>query len=171
MLTTPITSVYSKRLLKFFHLLSAGLWIGGTATLTALICLFHPENQLEYITKNTLLIYLDYYIIAPGAAGCFITGLIYGLKTKYGFFRHKWIMYKWIINIGFIIFGALVVVPWLEVSINTCSTLTQFTEPVPEFVNLTWMHALINIMQWSVILFMLYLSVFKPWSNRQNKDI
>lgn len=170
MLTSQITSIHSKRLLKFFHLLSAGLWIGGTATLTALICLFHPENQLEYTTKNTLLIYLDYYIIAPGAAGCFITGLIYGFKTKYGFFRHKWIICKWIINISFIIFGALVVVPWLENSIMTCSVLTQATEPVPESINLTQMHAFINITQWSIILFALYLSVFKPWSKKQNKQ-
>jgi len=164
MLTITVDSVRSRHLLKIFHLLSASLWVGGTATLTVLICLFHPENQLEYSIKNTLLIYLDYFIIAPGAAGCFITGLIYGFKTKYGFFRHKWIIYKWIINISFIVFGALIVVPWLENSIDICSSLIQLTEPVPEFVNLMWMHALINIVQWSVIIFTLYLSVFKPWS-------
>jgi len=167
MFTFTVDSVRSKRILKFFHILSASLWIGGTATLTALICLFHPENQLEYSIKNTLLIYLDYFIIAPGAAGCFITGLIYGFKTKYGFFRHKWIIYKWVVNISFIVFGGLVVVPWLENAIDTCSSLlTQLTEPVPEFVNLMGVHALINIIQWSVILFTLYLSVFRPWSKK-----
>ncbi|NHZ47100.1 hypothetical protein [Nitratidesulfovibrio liaohensis] len=166
-MTTTSISVRFKRVLKILHIFFAGLWIGGTASLALLICLYHPQNPEEFHAKSSILMLLDYYIIAPGALGCSITGFIYGLKTKYGFFRFKWITIKWIINVSFILFGAIIVVPWLEYSITISTSMQNIAE---ESAKIIFTHILINIIQWAVILFMLFLSVFKPWSASDMHD-
>ena len=165
--SSPLSSLQSKRLLKMAHLFSAGLWIGGTAALTALICLYHPQNPGQMHAQNSLLMLLDFYIIAPGALGCLLTGLLYGWKTKYGFFRFRWIVCKWLLNLAFITFGGLVVVPWLENALAASSAMQTIT---PENTQIMLMHMLINVVQWSVIVFILYLSVFKPWMPRKTLD-
>ena len=167
MTKTASISLRFKRILKIFHIFSAGLWIGGTASLTLLICLYHPQTPEELYAKSNLLMLIDYYIIAPGALGCSMTGLVYGFKTKYGFFRFKWITAKWIINILFIVFGALIVVPWLEYSITTSTSIQTVAD---ESAKVIFTHISINIIQWAVILFMLYLSVFKPWSTSDMRE-
>lgn len=161
MTATATMSLPLRRTLKIFHIVSAGLWIGGTASLTALICLYHPQTPEQYHAKSSLLMLLDFYIIAPGAIGCAITGFIYGWKTKYGFFRFRWVTLKWFVNILFIAFGGLIVVPWLESSITSSHSMQAMAA---ESAQIILTHVTINIIQWAVILFMLYLSVFKPWS-------
>lgn len=156
---TPPKSSFRKWL-KVAHLTSAGLWIGGTAALTVLICLYHPDTSKAVEVQNTLLMLLDFAIIAPGALGCLATGILYAWKTPYGFFRFKWVITKWVLNLSFICIGGLVVVPWLEEAIVQSATMTDVTA---ETAAMMGMHLFINVGQWSVILFLMIISVFKPW--------
>lgn len=149
-----------RKWLKVAHLISAGLWVGGTAALTVLICLYHPDSTKAVEVQNTMLILLDFAIIAPGALGCLVTGILYAWKTPYGFFRFKWIIAKWAINLTFICFGGLVLVPWLEHSIARSQTITDVAAETAAMMGI---HIFLNVGQWAVILFLMILSVFKPW--------
>lgn len=40
--------------------------------------------------------FIDYAIVIPGAILAVATGIIYGIFTKWGFFKHRWITVKWI---------------------------------------------------------------------------
>lgn len=46
-------------------------------------------------------------IVIPGAIGCLITGLIYGIFTNWGFFKHNWMMFKWTITVTAIFLGTV----------------------------------------------------------------
>lgn len=153
-------SARHRKWIRILHLLSAGLWIGGTAALTSVICLFHPQNPSELLAQNRILMTIDFFIIAPGALGCLASGILYARRTPYGFLRFRWIIAKWVVNIGFIIFGGLVVVPWLERGIARSFTIQNLPT---ETWNVVGMHLLVNTMQWSIIILLVVISVFKPW--------
>jgi hypothetical protein len=147
--------------LKILHLLFAGMWIGGTASLTALICLYHPQSNETLVSKSSILLLLDIYIIAPGAIGCLITGLIYTARSP-RLLRIKWVLYKIAANIAFIAVGGLFVVPWLERSIEKGRLLAA---PGSESVFEVVTHMSINAAQWAVIVFVVTVSVVKPWGS------
>lgn len=147
--------------LKILHLLFAGMWIGGTAALTALICLYHPQSNEALVSKNSILLLLDLYIIAPGAIGCLITGLIYTARTP-RLLRLKWILSKIAVNIVFITAGGLLVVPWLERSIEKGRL---WVAPGNESMFEVGTHMSINAVQWTVIVFVIAISVVKPWGS------
>ena len=149
-----------RKWLKVMHLIAAGVWIGGTATLTALICLYHPDSPESFRAHNSLLRMIDLYIIAPAALGCLVTGAIYSSYYNFGFFRLKWVMAKWCINVFFIAFGILVMLPWLDGAIALTLTVANAAE---ETAAIRAMHIFINIGQWAVIVLLVCLSVFKPW--------
>jgi hypothetical protein len=57
--------------------------------------------------RSRILQIVDDYFIIPGAFGAFMTGLIYSIWTNWGFFRHPWIIVKWVMIILQTIFGIM----------------------------------------------------------------
>ena len=51
---------------------------------------------------------IDDIVVIPGAILTVVTGVIYGMFTNWGFFKHKWIIVKWILGITIIIVGIFV---------------------------------------------------------------
>lgn len=153
-------STRARKWIRVLHLLSAGLWIGGTAALTSVICLFHPQSPAELLAQNRILMTIDFFIIAPGALGCLASGILYARRTPYGFLRFRWIIAKWLVNIGFIVFGGLVVVPWLERGIARSLAIQDIPT---ETWSIIGMHLTVNTLQWATIILVVIISVFKPW--------
>ncbi len=156
-----------RKWVKVLHIISAGVWIGGTASLTALICRYHPDSPESFGAHYSLLRIIDLYIIAPGAFGCFITGAIYSYKYNFGFFRLKWIIAKWLLNISFILFGGIVVLPQLDAAIALGENMAAVAA---ETAAMEVMHVSINIVQWLIIVLLVFLSVFKPWGKTRFQD-
>ena len=51
-------------------------------------------------------------VVILGAFGCLITGLIYSSFSNWGFFKHTWLILKWIITVAAILFGTFFLGPW-----------------------------------------------------------
>jgi hypothetical protein len=101
-----------QRWLKCFHVLSAGIWVGCAVTLTIKQFFVAPKNGSELYGVVATLDFIDLFVLVPGAIGTLITALIYSLWTKWGWFKHNWIIVKWIICLFGIIFGTF----WLGLS-------------------------------------------------------
>ncbi len=166
-MSTGSPSLNVRKWVKVLHIISAGVWIGGTASLTALICRYHPDSPESFRAHYSLLRIIDLYIIAPGAFGCFITGGIYSYAYNFGFFRLKWIIAKWLLNISFILFGGAVVLPQLDAAIALSENMATVAA---ETAAMQVMHISINIVQWVIIVFLVFLSVFKPWGKTRPND-
>jgi hypothetical protein len=70
--------------LKFFHLLTAGLWLGGAVGLNLMIFgLALPETGGELYGYNLACKFVDDFAVIPGAIGCLLTGFLFSLLTQY----------------------------------------------------------------------------------------
>ncbi len=157
------------RWLKGFHLLAVSCWIGGAV---ALMMLYFIKADLDnggtLYGINKSIHHIDMAVIVlPGAFGCLITGIIYSAFTSWGFFKHKWLILKWIITIVAIIFGTFWLGPWetnmMEISRDLgISALSDHT-----YLHNQKMNFLFGGVQCLILIITLFISIFKPWKNKK----
>ena len=94
-----------QRLLKFFHLSFACMWVGAAIVLSVKEFFVSPSGGEELYGIQSTMEFIDDFIIVPGAVGVLLTGVLYSVWTTWGWFRHRWITVKWVICAYGIAFG------------------------------------------------------------------
>ena len=97
--------------LKLFHLFFAIAWIGSIIGMNVLRHTVTPEGAEEMYIVSLCIKILDDILIWVGVTGCLVTGIIYGIWTKWSFFKQRWITAKWILTAIMIISGTFLVGP------------------------------------------------------------
>ena len=158
----------SQKLLKVLHVYFGGIWSGGAASLFAIHCLYFPNSGPELYARNMALIFIDYYIIIPAAVGSCLTGLLYSQFTGWGYVKHYWVIIKWVSTIFFIALGFFWFVPWLHEMIEASMLLRN--TPVIDYSRYdvaTYIHMGMTIVQTVLLLFLVIISILKPWGRTQ----
>lgn len=159
-----------QRILKIFHLICAGLWIGGAVALNLMIAALGPARSgAELLGYDVARKFVDDLIIIPGAMGCLLSGLLISILTPWGFFKHRWVTVKWILTVACILFGTFVLGPMIngQPPISLALGLEALADPVytaNRDHNLLW-----GILQALLIFFMVVISVLKPWKKAAPK--
>ncbi|SHN74587.1 hypothetical protein [Desulfitobacterium chlororespirans] len=83
--------------LRIFHIITAAIWLGGVVCLSGLawLCFFHLDER-AFLTVAPLIPELYLKVIMPASLLTIVQGLVYGIFTNWGFFKHKWVALKWI---------------------------------------------------------------------------
>lgn len=159
-------TVSQQKILKTIHLISVSLWLSSVITLMLL-----PIISKDLTTGDELYMYnltyhfIDMFVLTPAAIFTLITGLIYSLLTKWGFFRHGWIIYKWIVTLLIIITGTFYLGPMVTkllyiADVKRIDALQDQYYMHGEVVGLY--AAIINS---SLLVLAVFFSVYKPWKN------
>ena len=109
-------------------------------------------------------------IISLGAVGCLLTGLLYSLLTGWGFFRHTWIMVKWIITIFCIASGMLFLGPWETAMVAISGQLGGAALQNAEYLSSMRFNFWFGILQIALLVFAVFISVFKPWKPKNQMN-
>ena len=153
------------RWLRGFHLLAVSCWIGGAVSL--LLLYFIKDGVTDggvLYGINRSIHHVDMAVVViPGAFGCFITGLIYSAFTNWGFFRHKWITYKWIVTVAAILFGTFFLGPWETEMMEISGKLGLSSLTDGEYLYNEKMNLVFGTVQVSVLMITVFISIFKPW--------
>lgn len=150
--------------LKFFHLVFIMMWTVGVVMMGLLY--WRPSaNSLEFLYNQATALFIDYALVIPGAISTIITGIIYGLKTKWGFFKHRWLLVKWIVGISIILIGTFglhpMVLEIIEQSTPNASDAICF--PTDYFGIKLDIINIMALLQSIGLLFLIWVSVIKPW--------
>ena len=149
--------------LKAVHLLFVCLWVCGGISLILMGYGLPPEGGGELYGIDRTIKFIDDLIIVPGAMGCLLTGILYGSLTNWGFFKHKWIIVKWVVTLGGIVFGTFYLGEWL----NTLAPMSKerglaaLEDPTyieKKNLNLHW-----SLVQVASLILAVFLSTLKPW--------
>lgn len=145
--------------LKVIHIAFACLWLGGAAsTLLLRSAIVGDAPEVLHQLAISLAIVDDWAII-PGAMGCLFTGLVYGIWSNWGFFRHRWITVKWVLTIFMILFGTFYMGPRVSANVeNFNDTVTYWQNLADNFVA--------GIIQLTMLLLVVIISVYKPWKKK-----
>lgn len=152
--------------LKCLHVLLACLWVGGAVTLFSMNSFVSPEDASALYGISYSKKFVDDFIIIPGAVGLLLTGVAYALFTNWGWFKHRWIVVKWLVNLFGIILGTFWLGPWTNGLLAICKS-----EGAKALSNPAYVHNLTMLRGWggfllATILFALFVSIIRPWKKR-----
>lgn len=156
-----------KNWLVGFHVFFAGIWLGAGVCMVLVLLAGHPDSNDGIHSVNAMLKLIDDFIIIPMAIGSLLTGLLISWLTNWGFFRFTWVAVKWILTIVSIVFGTFFLGHWL----NGMEAISE-AERAMALQNEVYLHyRQMNMMfapfQISVLIFMIFISVLKPWGKRK----
>lgn len=159
-------NVSQQKLLKAIHLISVSVWMSSVIILM-LLPVIAKKITLgdELYMYNIVYYFIDMFLLTPAAIVTLLTGLIYSVFTKWGFFRHGWIIYKWIITLLIIITGTFYLGPMVTImleiaDIKRIAALQDQYYIQGEVVGLC--AAIINSL---LLIIAVFFSVYKPWKN------
>ena len=151
------------KILKMFHIFFAFCWVISALVLCGLLFMTHPESGDELYMRSLIVKIIDDYFIIPGAIGALITGLIYSIGTNWGFFKHTWITVKWIMTILQVAFGTFVLGPFVDNNVPLTDRLRDAALTDSIVLNNILTTQIWGTVQLSLLLFMVVISVQKPW--------
>lgn len=140
--------------LKILHIALATMWIGGALSMMALMLLTEVTDASSMLTRAQILKVIDDYLIIIGANGCIVTGLLYGIVTKWGFFKNRWIIAKWILTILMMASGTFLMGPCVNGNVSITDKATYMAN-VEQTMFWGWV-------QLAMLLIVVILSVWKP---------
>ncbi|WP_165043219.1 hypothetical protein [Dysgonomonas sp. ZJ709] len=158
------------KVLKTLHLIFAMIWTCGAIAMVLITFLTDAESADELYMKNIILLAIDNWLIITGAMTSLAIGIIYGIFTNWGFFKHRWIIVKWIITVVEILFGTFAYHPWLTENLDIIGRLGEAAVWNEDYLFNLKMMEISGFFQAGLLLFLIVISVFKPWKSKKNND-
>jgi uncharacterized membrane protein len=157
------------RWLKCFHLLAVSCWIGGAVSLLLLYFLKNGVDSGEVLYGiNRSIHHVDMaVVVVPGAFGCLLSGLVYSLFSNWGFFKFRWLVFKWIVTIAAILFGTFYLGPWETAMMEISGKLGSASLGDPAYLYNERMNLYFGSLQVLVLIGTVCVSVFKPWKAKK----
>ena len=153
----------SPKVLKIFHLLFAVMWTGGALCMIVLMLATSPQDSHELYMRSLALKLIDDWVIIPGGTGITISGIIYGIWTNWGFFKHRWITVKWILVVFMMLSGTFLMGTWVNNNVYPVENISNYTLENSEFFSNVAQTVFWAIIQITCLIAVVIISVFKPW--------
>ncbi|MBN2284684.1 MAG: hypothetical protein JXO48_12425 [Deltaproteobacteria bacterium] len=165
----PTLTARGLKWLKGFHLIAVSCWIGGGVALILLYFLkggVSDGGVLYGINKSIHHVDMA-VVVVPGAFGCLVTGFIYSCFSKWGFFRYKWMIFKWAVTGAAILFGTFFLGPWETAMMEISGKLGMSSLSDPSYRYSEKMNLIFGTLQILVLMATVFISIFKPWRSKK----
>jgi hypothetical protein len=155
-----------QKILKPIHLISAGLWLSSVLILMLLpIISINITTGDELYFYNLVYYFIDMFILTPAAIFTLLTGLIYSLFTNWGFFRHGWLVYKWVVTLLIILIGTFYLAPLVTNSLEIANIKRLASLQDPNYTHGEIVGIYAAIINSLLLIIAVFFSVYKPWKN------
>lgn len=156
--------------LKVFHILFASFWTSCVLVITALSFLA-PKFKTgdEVYAFNVIYHFIDLGLLTPAAVLTFLTGLVYSLFTPWGFFKHRWIVVKWLITLSLIIIGTFYLGPMVEELLVIADQQRAQALINASYITGQKIGLYAGILNSALLIFAVFISTFKPWRTNDRK--
>jgi len=159
-------TVAQQKFLKGVHLLVAGLWLSCVIVLGLLPILTSSLTAGDEIYMYNLAYhFIDFYILTPAAVVTLITGLVYSIFTKWGFFKHGWLIYKWVVTLAIIIVGTFYLGPLVGDLLTIADAKRAAALHDPYYIQGHAIGIFAAIINSTLLTLAVFFSIYKPWKN------
>lgn len=157
-------TVKQQKWLKSFHLLFVSVWVTcGIVILSFALVSSGLKNGDQLYMLNYLTDFIDMKILVPAAMLTLLTGLLYGIWTRWGFFKHRWLTFKWIVTVSIIVIGTIFTGPWIaemsEMSLRDGISVLQNSR----YILISRSQLAVGLCMNFTLVITVFISVFKPW--------
>ena len=161
-------SITQKKWLKSVHLLAAGIWV----TTGLIMFLLHflrssVETGEQLYLMNQIIHFIDMKILVPAAMLSLLTGWAYSQFTKWGYFKHGWMTFKWIITLSIIILGTIFSGPWISEMVRISGEIGMDALNNTEYQWFDKNQTIMGICMNGTLIIAIFISVFKPGKTKK----
>ncbi|GFE61131.1 DUF2269 family protein [Geobacter sp. AOG2] len=152
-----------KLLLKTLHTFASCAWVGGVSAV--LIILNNDRRTIngdELFAFHSAITIIDDMLIGPGAAVSLLSGALLCLTSKWGFFRHCWVVVKWIGTLIAIYVGVAYLNPWMRELAHFSDILRDNTTQNIDYLQLFHKGIVAVYLQIAALFLLVIVSIFKP---------
>jgi len=165
-----LLSTRLQKYLKWIHVLIASSLLGSLISMLFILALKNGVGISESTFLLDLAIFKIFDIVVTYSFYLlFITAFFYGAFTNWGFFKHHWIILKWI---GILILPSLVWIGWGE-SINGMVAIADgefiLLEAIAEYEDLFSKSIYLTIISLVIIIIIFLISIIKPFGIRNKR--
>jgi hypothetical protein len=152
--------------LKAFHSVFASLWVGSAIVLAVKQFFISGSTGGELYGIQSTMEFIDDFLIIPGAIGVLLTAIVYSMWTNWGWFKHKWVLVKWVICVYGIFFGTYPLGPWQSELVHIAHEkgLGALTDPV--YVHNKYMLYMFGTFQVVTLIFAVVITAIRPWQKK-----
>ncbi len=161
-------SITQKKWLKSVHLLAAGIWV----TTGLIMFLLHflrssVETGEQLYLMNQIIHFIDMKLLVPAAMLSLLTGWAYSQFTKWGYFKHGWMTFKWIITLSIIILGTIFSGPWISEMVRISGEIGMDALNNTEYQWFDKNQTIMGICMNGTLIIAIFISVFKPGKTKK----
>lgn len=159
------------------HITSAVGWLGAVAAFLVLAIVSLTTQNIQTVRGVYLAMGLTgWYVIVPLCLASLLTGLVMSLGTKWGLFRHYWVLVKFLLTV----ISTLILFGFTQTLGNIGILAADMTLSVDELRSLSQSPVIHSGGGLLVLLVNTTLSVYKPWGktryglpvqNERNKSL
>jgi hypothetical protein len=166
----PKLSIHQRNWLLSAHIGFAALWTGTVLSMFLLSLRNTKSVNAEVLNAlNSAINLLDDWIVIPSAIGSVLTATFLCWMTNYGFTKFYWVIAKWILTTGLVVFGTFWLFPWG----NTAEKLSE-QEGLQALNNLVYNFDVKGVLIGTLVqvlslIIIIAISVLKPWGRRPDK--
>lgn len=163
----PKLSANKKNWLLSAHVGFAALWTGAVLSMFLLSLRNTTSANADVLNAlDSVINLLDDWIVIPSAIGSVVTATLLCWLTNYGFAKFYWVITKWFLTTGLMVFGTLWLFPWGNTAekLSAQDGLQALSNPIYEF---DAKGVLLGTIIQALFLFIIIgISVLKPWGRR-----
>jgi len=150
--------------LKSIHLLCASVWLSSVLMLLLVPLLQGPSTSDDGL-RMFIRVYhfIDLKILTPAAALTLLTGLVYSIFTQWGFTKHGWIIFKWVVTLFMVLWGTFHLGPSVERLLAWSKQGHTAMAQTPEFHQVMQLGLGAAILNLTLLVLAFIASVYKPW--------
>ncbi|WP_372640008.1 hypothetical protein [Ancylomarina sp.] len=156
-------SLTQKKWLKSIHLLTVGIWVTTGLTMFLLHFMRSEIQTGDHLhLMNKIIHFIDMKILVLAAILSLLTGWAYSQFTKWGYFKHGWMIFKWITTLLIIIIGTILSGPWISKMVRISGELSMDALNNAEYQWFDKNQTLMGICMNGTLIITIFISVFKP---------
>ena len=160
-----------KKWLLSLHIGFAALWTGTVLSMFLLsLQNISTANADALYTLNAAITLLDDWVVIPAAIGSVVTATVLCWGTNYGFTKFYWVLTKWFLTTGLVVFGTFWLFPWGN-NAETISRQKGLQALADSAYTFDAMGVLLGTATQALFLLVIIgISVLKPWGRRSVSD-
>lgn len=97
------------------------------------------------------------------ANGCVVTGLIHGIFTHWGLFKHRWVVVKWVFTLAMMASGAFLMGPCVNGNVYPPDKVADYVTNAAAYWDNISQTVFWGSIQLACLFIVIVLSVYKPW--------
>lgn len=156
-----------KKILLAIHLVLISVWFGSLISMLVLHFVRTDANEI-YIIDRIIFTIFDKIIMNISLAVA-LSGMMFSLFTKWGFFKFYWITIKWIILILLAVMLMFFAAPVTNGMAAISDILRAESPGNPDYQQYAQSALKYTVVQIIFLTFIIYLSVSKPWGTRKQR--